>query len=165
MASEKTTNPSSGSEAATLHHIRRVNEFLLRFAQKIIDRAINHDVTKLQEPEKSGFEVTSVKLSQCTYGSPEYEASLKELKPILEHHYRFNSHHPEHYRGGIDDMDLLDILEMFADWMAASERQLGGSMQGSIDHNRNRFHMEGQLVRIFENTMHRYPATPTGDIK
>lgn len=158
-------NPSSGSEASTLYHIRRVNEFLLRFSQKIIERAINHDATKLHEPEKSGFEAATAKLSECTYNSPEYKASLEQLKPILEHHYRFNSHHPQHYRHGIDDMDLLDILEMFADWMAASERQLGGSMQGSIDHNRHLFNMSDQLVRIFENTANRYPATPNGDIK
>jgi len=44
------------------------------------------------------------------------------MKPALEHHYALYRHHPEHFQNGIDDMNLIDLVEMFADWKASSER-------------------------------------------
>ena len=63
-----------------------------------------------------------------------------------------NRHHPEHHKNGIDDMTLPDILEMFADWKASSERQNSGNILKSIEHNSGRFNINPQLVKIFENT-------------
>lgn len=49
-------------------------------------------------------------------------------------------------------MTLPDILEMFADWKASSERQNSGNILKSIEHNSGRFNINPQLVKIFENT-------------
>lgn len=95
-------------------------------------------------------------MAALTYGSDEYKKCLQAIKPALDHHYANNSHHPEHYKQGIDDMDLLDLVEMLADWKAASERHNDGNILKSIEINGKRFEMSPQLIRIFENTAKRY---------
>ena len=92
------------------------------------------------------------KLKSSTYGSEAYKQMLKDLQPTLDHHYANNSHHPEHYPNGIDDMDLFDIVEMLMDWKAASERHEDGNIYKSIDINKDRFKMSDQLYQIFKKT-------------
>ena len=74
------------------------------------------------------------------------------MKPILDHHYKNNRHHPEYHKNGIDDMNLIDLVEMFCDWLAATKRHADGDIMKSIKHNKDRFKMNEQLVKIFENT-------------
>ena len=136
----------------TLLHIKRVNELLLQFTKEIIDRAIQHDNSKLQEPEKPLFDKMTPLLKGLTYGSDDYKRALDELKPALDHHYANNSHHPEHYKNGIDDFTLVDLVEMFIDWKAASERHDDGDIFRSIEINKNRFGISEQLCKIFKNT-------------
>ena len=136
----------------TLLHIKRVNELLLQFTKKIIDRAIQHDNSKLQEPEKPLFDKMTPLLKGLTYGSDDYKKALDELKPALDHHYANNSHHPEHYKNGIDDFTLVDLVEMFIDWKAASERHDDGDIFRSIEINKNRFGISEQLCKILKNT-------------
>jgi hypothetical protein len=52
----------------------------------------------------------------------------------------------------LNSMNLLDLIEMMADWVAASERHENGDIRRSIEHNAKRFKMSPQLVKIFENT-------------
>ena len=138
--------------AETLSHIRRVQEILSIFIRELLDRGNNHDSSKLSDPELSVFAENTFKLKNLKYGSEEYNESLAAMKPAIEHHYARNRHHPEHHKNGIDDMTLPDILEMFADWKASSERQNNGNILKSIEHNSGRFNINPQLVKIFENT-------------
>lgn len=140
----------------TLKHIKRVNQLLNTAATELLVRAIVHDDTKLKSPEKELFDEYTPKLKELTYGSDEYKQCLKELGVALDHHYKYNSHHPEHYENGIDDMDLFDVLEMLLDWKAASERHADGDIHKSIMINKDRFKMSDQLVQIFQNTVNRY---------
>jgi hypothetical protein len=75
------------------------------------------------------------------------------LKPALDHHYANNSHHPQFYKNGIDGMNLLDLVEMFFDWKAATERTKDGDIRKSIEINSTRFNISPQLVSIFVNTI------------
>lgn len=143
------------STVDTLLHIKRVNELLLGFAQELLHRAATHDRSKLGEQEKPYFDKLTPLLAGSDFGSDEYKGFLKQLGPALEHHYANNSHHPEHYENGIDGMDLLDVLEMFADWKAASERHKNGDIYKSIEINKKRFKMSAQLEQIFINTASR----------
>lgn len=138
--------------AETLKHIKRVAEVLSLFVTDLINRGNNHDLSKLQDPELSLFTEHTQRLSKIEYGSDEYKASLEALKPALEHHYARNRHHPEHHKNGVNDMTLLDLIEMFCDWKAASERQNNGNILKSIEVNGKRFNMSEQLIKIFENT-------------
>jgi hypothetical protein len=141
------------SRADTLDHIRRVNHLMLQSTHKLLTRAAKHDQSKLEEPEKTGFDTVSVKLKNIKYGSPEYAVALEELKPFLEHHYANNDHHPEHGTHGIDSMNLLSLIEMLNDWKAATERMDQGNVRKSLQINRDRFKISPQLYSILENTI------------
>lgn len=120
----------------------------------LIDRADCHDDSKLESPEVEVLTENTKKLANLTYGSDEYNNQLKsiEMAKYLEHHYANNTHHPQHYKHGIDDMNLLDLVEMFCDWRAASKRHNDGNINKSIEVNGGRFNMSPQLIKIFENT-------------
>ena len=139
----------------TLLHIKRVNELLSLAAIELLARGREHDNSKLESPEKELFDEYTPKLKDSTYGSDEYKANLKGLEPALKHHYMNNSHHPEHYENGINGMDLFDLIEMFMDWKAAGERHEDGSMERSIEINKDRFKLSDQTVDIFINTAKR----------
>lgn len=147
--------PQYDSTNDTLNHIKRVNELLVEFAQEILRRAVAHDLTKLSSPEKELFDEFTPKLKNSVYGSPEYKQFLSALKPALDHHYQHNSHHPEHYDKGVDEMDLYDLVEMFIDWKAAGERHSTGSIIRSIEVNHDRFNLQSQLVLILINHANR----------
>lgn len=137
----------------TITHIENVRAFLGIVVVALRARAKVHDESKLEEPEKSSFDVFTPRLKGLTYGSDEYRACLREMKPALEHHYANNTHHPEHWPNGINDMSLLDVIEMLADWKAATLRHADGSLSQSLGINRQRFGISDQLAQILQNTI------------
>ena len=143
--------------AETRLHIHRVQHYLNKFIKDLIYRGEIHDASKLEEPELSGFAANTGKLEKVEFGSPEYTVLLKELEPILVHHYSRNRHHPQHFpNNSVAEMTLIDLLEMLADWKASSLRVKGGNIRKSIETNGQRFEMSPQLVKIFENTAREY---------
>ncbi len=140
-------------ELETMKHISQVRIYLLQMINELSKRASEHDKSKLEDPEKSTFEVYTPKLKNTTYGSDKYNEYLKEMKPALDHHYKKNGHHPEHYEDGIEGMDLLDLIELFVDWKSATLRHADGNMKKSIEHNQKRFSIGDQLTKILKNTM------------
>lgn len=150
--SDLTPAENYDSTAETLKHIKKVQMYLNDAAIEILKRANKHDDSKLESPEKELFDKYTPVLAKLKYGSDEYKESLKNLKPALDHHYKHNSHHPEYYKNGVDDMDLFDIIEMFFDWKAATERTNDGNIFKSFEINKDRFKMSEQLIKIYENT-------------
>lgn len=144
------------SRIDTLLHIKRVSELLTKASTELIRRANIHDNSKLSTPEKELFDEFTPKLANTTYGSEEYKSFLRQLKVALDHHYKNNSHHPEHYDDGVDDFDVFDLIEMFFDWKAATERHNDGDILKSIDINQTRFKISDQICNIFRNTANRY---------
>jgi hypothetical protein len=144
------------SSVDTLLHIKRVSQLLNRFAKELIERGEVHDDSKLVSPEKELFDELTPLLSSLKYGTPEYQESLDRLKPALDHHYANNSHHPQYYENGVDGMDLFDLVEMFFDWKAATERTKDGDIRKSVEINSTRFNLSPQLVNIFNNTITNY---------
>jgi len=140
------------SRQDTLPHIARVQELMAAICERLALRAELHDASKLTEPEKSAFDAHAPQRSRCVYGSEKYSSHLAELQVALQHHYAHNSHHPEHFENGVNGMSLLDLMEMFCDWKAASEKHKSGSIEGSLQINRERFGLSEQLLNIFENT-------------
>lgn len=143
----------------TLRHIRRVQSLLLSVASKLIERGADHDASKLGPDEKPKFD-EAASMWGMEYGSEEYKAALARLGPALQHHYTNNSHHPEYWGavdmgnpyGGIRGMNLLDLLEMLADWKAAGERHSGGSLAESIKKNVERYGIEPYLEKLLTDT-------------
>ena len=125
----------------TFRHIERLRNLLNVFVIALLRRGEIHDQSKLEPPEVSLFTAVSRQLSGLTYGSPEYTEALKNLGPALEHHYANNRHHPEYFEHGIEDMNLVDLMELLADWKASSERHADGSIRKSIKYNSKRFNI------------------------
>jgi len=144
------------STADTLKHIKRVNELLGLAASELIRRGSIHDDSKLIPPEKEAFDIMTPRLKTLVYGTDEYQQSLAEMKTAIDHHQQNNSHHPEFYPDGVDGMDLFDLLEMFFDWKAASERHETGDILKSIMLNEDRFRLSPQVASIMRNTVQRY---------
>lgn len=138
----------------TLAHIARVAHLLALCQEELAERANVHDNSKLEEPEKSAFDIATPKLAGLTFGSDEYKQALADLGPALGHHYASNSHHPQYYRDGVNDMNLFDIIEMLMDWKAASERHDNGDIVSSVEINVERFNIEPQLADVLRNTVH-----------
>lgn len=137
----------------TIKHIHAVEYRLREIRHQLELRGIRHDASKLEEPEKSGYDKLTADLKDIVYGSPEYKQALDDAKPVIDHHYAVNSHHPEHYPNGVAGMSLLDLDEMLADWKAASERTKQGSIEANLAHNKERFGIDDQLYSILVNTV------------
>ena len=136
----------------TQKHIEVVRKYIRSFVDRLTTRGVEHDKAKLESPEVELFTKYTPKLATTTYGSELYHKYLGELQPALEHHYATYRHHPEHFEHGINDMNLLDLVEMFCDWKAATLRQKDGNILKSISINAERFGIDEQLTQILMNT-------------
>lgn len=140
------------SKRDTEQHIKTVKGLLDAVIMQLALRGRDHDKSKLRSPEKEMFDEFTPKLRDLTYGSDEYRACLAEMSKALQHHYQNNTHHPEHYENGVDDMNLLDVIEMLCDWVAATRRHADGSVRESLMINKKRFSLSPQLYKIICNT-------------
>ena len=147
-------------EIETNKHIKKVQEKGAILIQELRDSLADHDSSKFSKEERELFKEYTPKLKTCTFGSPEYKEFLEGLKPALEHHYFLNSHHPESNTNGIDGMTLVDIVEMFCDWLASAERHENFDFRKSLQVCKERFNVSDQLNKIFENTYERYFEYP-----
>lgn len=131
-------------------HINLVRRYLDVVRAQLSLRGIEHDRSKLATPEKEAFDEITPLLRTVEYGTPEYKETFKGVKVAMDHHYRVNRHHPEHFADGIDGMNLLDVVEMVCDWMAAADRKSGDV---HLETNVNRFEISSQLAHIISNTI------------
>ena len=136
----------------TQKHIEKVRKYIRFFTDRLTTRGVEHDASKLVSPEVELFAEHTENLNKIEYGSEEYKKELEVLKPALDHHYAVNKHHPQHWKEGINDMSLLDLIEMMADWKASAERQQSGNLLKSIEINAKRFGISNQLTQILINT-------------
>lgn len=137
----------------TLKHISKVRALLMEMIQELDNRARNHDLSKLESPEKEIFGEFTPELAKTEYGSQEYGDLLEKVRPAIEHHYSKNRHHPEFHKNGINDMNLVDLVELLCDWKAAGERNKNGNIRKSLDINIIRYEISPQLAKILENTI------------
>jgi len=138
----------------TIKHKSLLLRYLTCFALKLIWRGIVHDYSKFTIFEGVSYGAVMPKFEKFKYGSPEYDALLEEFRPAIEHHYKYNRHHPQHFENGYTDMNLLDITEMFFDWKAASKKKSGtGSLAKSLPINIERFKMSEDISKILENSL------------
>lgn len=136
-------------------HIRRVRGVLNRVRALIHARARDHDSSKLEEPEFSIFASTPrIKPDSIEYGSAEYLARLRQMAPAIEHHYAVNRHHPEHFGElSVRGMNLVDVIEMLADWLVQDEDYGTTDAATWLDANQVRFGFGDELKAILMNTI------------
>ena len=150
------------STIETKKHIEKLSDMIYIVVKELNSRTIKHDQSKLESLEKEIFDEYTPKLKNTTYGSEEYKQFLKEMKPALDNHYKKNRHHPEHFKDVYDadgawnplsGMNLIDLIEMFCDWKAATLRHDDGDINKSISINQKRFNISDQVVSIFQNSV------------
>ena len=144
------------SREDTKKHIKMVGVLLEMMVGRLVSRATHHDASKLLDPEKAIFDEVTPALKGLTYGSDEYKEQLVKMGDALKHHYENNRHHPEHFPNGVKGMTLVDLMEMFCDWCAATQRHDDGDILKSIKHNKDRFELGDVLSSILKNTALEY---------
>jgi hypothetical protein len=145
------------SRADTLAHVHHVRDNIGTFVAEMLRRGRDHDASKLSDIEKPVFDEIYPMLAGISYASPEWHAVAARAAPALAHHYRHNSHHPEHYGNeGVAGMDLFDVVEMVCDWMAAALRNPQDGVK--LQHNAQAFGIEPQLAAVIANTLARWPG-------
>jgi hypothetical protein len=144
--------PAYDSTADTLKHSLRVGTLMSQPIAELVQRSTRHDLSKTQPPELAIFNEFTPKLKHSTYGSDEYKGFLEAMGEALRHHYAVNAHHPEHRTNGINGMTLVDLIEMLADWKAATERHDDGDLAKSLEIQRSRFGISDQLLQVLRNT-------------
>lgn len=134
-------------------HIKNIQRVYGDKVKPYIDKRFeNHDRSKYSEPELSTYNTFIPKLREAKYGSPEYNAIRdKMFEQGLKHHFQVNRHHPEHFDGDFNRMNLIDLLEMVCDWYAASLKSDTGFEEG-LQINADKFNMSPLLVNILMNT-------------
>ena len=132
----------------TVQHQVLVQKNLKTFENKIKQRALYHDESKTKEPELTLFAKHAKEWRDCEFGSKEYYDAVERNKHVAELHFKNNRHHPEHFDNGIDDMTLIDIIEMIADWIAISD-----DMDKSLEICKKKFGISTQLTNIIRNTI------------
>lgn len=136
----------------TLEHIDRVQYWLGIGIGNLEERLAHHDESKLINPEKEAWDFATPKLKEFEYGSDGYRETLRIIKPAVTHHYEQNDHHPEHFEDGVSGMSLMALMEMLADWRAATERSPGGDLAKSLEYNKKRWGYSDELASILHNT-------------
>jgi len=146
----------SNAEIVTHKHIARVRQLLGGFAIEMIRRGDVHDASKFLPVEAEPLERMQAVVDAdgpAPFGSDEYKRRTAMLSPMIEHHRAHNSHHPEHYENGVAGMDLFDLVEMFFDWKAASERGEESAM--NLSFATSKYECGPVVTSIFENTADR----------
>lgn len=147
----------ANAEIITRKHMQRVSALLGEAAIEMIKRSAAHDLSKLDPAELGPLQAMQDHIEvhgQAPYGTPEYDRQRQVLGPMLAHHYAANTHHPEHYPEGVAGMDLFDLIEMFFDWKAASER--GGESAMNLTAAVGNHGIPPMLEAILRNTAARW---------
>lgn len=135
-----------------VQHKAWVAENMQTIATDLFTRAAIHDNSKFEPEEFELYEQVFSELQKYAYGSPELKAVYKQLGPALQHHLKVNRHHPEWHENGINGMNLIDVLEMVCDWLAASKRSQTGIAKG-LEINKERYGIDDQLFEIIKHTV------------
>jgi hypothetical protein len=145
------------SRPDTYLHALRVGELMMQVLTDALNRTLQHDISKTRPPELEVFDRVTPQLKELEYGTEEYAEALRDMGPALQHHYKANRHHPEYFTDGVSGMTLVDLIEMLADWKAATERMESGSLLKSLPIQRDRFQLSDvDLYDILINTAQYY---------
>lgn len=154
-ADDDVDDGSYDSKKDTNAHIKLIRENMRVIVDELRERAAHHDESKLKEPEKSCYDKYIPELKKTKYGTKEYYAVKDEMGAGLKHHFKENRHHPEHWKNGVNDMTLVDVMEMFVDWYSASQLSESKFPEG-LESNTKTHKLSPQLKGIILNTYNEY---------
>lgn len=127
----------------TIEQIRIVQQLLASGQIELLNRQLNHDRSKLNNPEWSRV--------LHKFDKEEFPMSEQDLDQAKHHHYAHNRHHPQKFENGIDDMNIFDIVEMIIDWIgdAYADKE---DVKDTIKRKAEEYNINPQLINIFLNT-------------
>jgi len=137
-----------------LAHRAHVAARLEQIITRLRERATLHDLTKLQPEEFDIFTETHEEFARAPFGTEAYRRVEEKGRKAVNHHYRHNRHHVKHHPNGWEDMNLIDLLELLADWKAASRRDPGQRWWGEGFHRAlERAGFPPGVVKVLVNTV------------
>ena len=148
-----TAHQIDSTKVVIFEHRDRLVKYLSRFIRNLAERIAVHDDSKLSAEELEPYAIAIEEFGKHKFGSEGYDEIRMRLGPALEHHYANNRHHPEHFENGINDMNLVDILEMLCDWKSATQNRGGnGDLIASIQTLAEKYKISPQMAHIMLNT-------------
>ena len=156
MKNDKMQNEYDSTPDCNIHKMFINSVFDMIILPELSKRAKEHDLSKLESPEKECYDKYIPLLRTAKYGSKEYTKIRDNMqKEGLDHHYKANRHHPEHFKNGVNDMNLIDFVEMICDWFAASLKSDTSFIDG-LDTNVKKYNLPDMIVNIIKNTFNDY---------
>lgn len=119
----------------TQGHKRDVFENIRAIAERAMEVALQHDESKYMGEE----------LPLLATKQPE------DHDKAMEHHYKLNRHHPEHFPNGISGMCLVDLIEMYSDWLSDAEEE-GKDFLQVLEEKQSKYQFSNDLKNILHNT-------------
>ncbi len=139
-----------------VEHKKKVGRALRQLAGELEKRAEHHDDSKLMFPELLWLVEMDRDNEKIPYGTKEYLERRDKYKEFFNHHYQFNSHHPEHHQNGVKDMDLVDLVELVVDWCSYSKGLSVNEALDLVDKQAKRFDFGEEMSDVFKNTLINY---------
>lgn len=137
-------------------HRSIVKEVGEKLVDELKERIKEHDKSKYDDPERACYDKFIPQLKEAKYGSKEYYEIRENMqKEGLDHHYQVNRHHPEHFKNGIEDMTIIDLMEYFIDTYSASKKSDTSYAEG-LKANASKHKLPDTLVKILGNTVDEY---------
>lgn len=154
VLTDKNQDKSSSSTYDYIsNHIENVKRRLLRFSQILWERGIQHDKSKLEEPEYSLW-CKMDEEPRFPYGSKEYEEKVSRWRFLFNLHFKKNRHHPEHFKlKDYDDKDLIDLIEMLCDWLGYRDNISYAAASRLVSNQCDRYGFSEELKDILLNTL------------
>ena len=134
------------------NHISSVRRRVTLVCAALMNRAITHDNSKYSEKELNAHISMADEMDGIKYGTDAYYAIKRKYESLSAEHFANNRHHPEHHPNGIDDMNLVDVIEMLCDWLTGSENT-GTPVERSLEINEERYNVSPQLMKLLRNTI------------
>lgn len=147
----------------TKKHINYVQIFMSKVVVDLLERSYEHDLSKFSNEEALIYAKVTPMFKGLTYGTPEHKEVSDKLGPAWEHHKNSNDHHTGYHENGINDMNLMSIIEMVCDWKAASMRDPNQKFEESCLMNCKKYGADDQLTRIIMNTAFELGFTTKGE--
>ena len=118
-------------------HISDVGQAVQFFIDMLFKAAINHDYTKIDDPEEKGLTSFYNSFSKGLTGDA-FKAEPWFRRHIIEERHHLNDHCP-------DDVTLIDVLERVADITTAGMARSGSIYDDTLDPD--------ILVKAYKNTI------------
>lgn len=138
-------------------HKAGVQKWLSLFSSELYRRGLEHDNSKLKEPELSGWRAMDQE-PRYKYGTEEYTKKIHKYEWLMKLHWSKNRHHPEYWDLHKDEKnrDLIDIIEMMVDWLSYRDHISYTEASELVKKQTKRYNFSEELSELILNTLTNY---------